>query len=75
MCLYDFRHTYISQTILDGVTILEVARLTGTSVQVIQRYYGHLVQQDSLRERLAKAQMSWWPPRKRRTCNAAIVML
>jgi integrase len=57
VCLYDFRHTYISQAILDGVTILEVARLTGTSVQMIQKHYGHLVQQDSLRERLAKVQM------------------
>ena len=57
VCLYDFRHTYISQAIRDGVTVLEVARLTGTSVQMIQKHYGHLVQQDALRERLAKVQM------------------
>jgi integrase len=57
VCLYSCRHTYISQAIMDGLTTLEVARLTGTSLMMIQRHYGHLVQQDTMRERLAKVQM------------------
>jgi hypothetical protein len=57
VCLYSCRHTYISQAILDGLTTLEVARLTGTSLLMIQRNYGHLVHQDAMRERLAKVQM------------------
>lgn len=55
-CLYSCRHTYISQAILDGLTTLDVARLTGTSLQMIDKHYGHLVQ-DAVRERLAKVQM------------------
>jgi hypothetical protein len=57
VCLYSCRHTYISQAILDGLTTLEVARLTGTSLLMIQRNYGHLVHQDAMRERLSKVQM------------------
>jgi hypothetical protein len=55
-CLYSCRHTYISQAILDGLTTLDVARLTGTSLAMIDRHYGHLVQ-DAVRERLARVQM------------------
>lgn len=55
-CLYSCRHTYISQAILDGLTTLDVARLTGTSLQMIDRHYGHLVQ-DAVRERLSRVQM------------------
>jgi integrase len=56
VCLYSCRHTYISQAILDGLTTLDVARLTGTSLAMIDKHYGHLAQ-DSVRERLAKVQM------------------
>jgi hypothetical protein len=56
VCLYSCRHTYISQAILDGLTTLDVARLTGTSLQMIDQHYGHLVQ-DAVRARIAKVQM------------------
>jgi hypothetical protein len=54
--LYTMRHTYISQAILDGLTTLDVARLTGTSLAMIDKHYGHLVQ-GSVHERIAKVGM------------------
>ncbi len=56
ICLYSCRHTYISQAILDGLNLLDVARLTGTSLKMINEHYGHLVQA-GVRERIAKVQM------------------
>lgn len=56
VCLYSCRHTYISQAILDGLNLLDVARLTGTSLKMINEHYGHLVQA-GVRERIAKVQM------------------
>lgn len=56
VCLYTLRHSFITQAISDGLTTLDVARLTGTSLAMIDRHYGHLVQSASA-ERLAKVQM------------------
>jgi len=57
VCLYVLRHSWITQAVSDGLSILDVARLTGTSVMMIERHYGHLV--DSVaRERLALVQMT-----------------
>ena len=56
VCLYTLRHSWISQAINDGMTTLDVARLTGTSVGMIEKHYGHLVA-DSARERLAAVVM------------------
>ncbi len=53
---YTLRHSFITQAISDGLTTLDVARLTGTSLAMIDRHYGHLVQSASA-ERLAKVQM------------------
>jgi hypothetical protein len=38
------------------MTTLDVARLTGTSVMMIEKHYGHLVA-SAARERLAKVKM------------------
>jgi hypothetical protein len=38
------------------MTTLEVARIVGTSLTMIEKHYGHLVN-DTARERLAKVQM------------------
>ncbi len=51
VCLYTLRHSYITQALLDGMSTLEVARLSGTSLAMIERHYGHLVMQ-SARARL-----------------------
>jgi site-specific recombinase XerD len=41
-CLYTCRHAHISQAIMDGMTTLEVARRVGTSLLMIEKFYGHL---------------------------------
>ncbi len=38
--IYSFRHFYAVNTLRNGVGVFEVARNMGTSVQVIQEYYG-----------------------------------
>jgi len=55
-CLYTLRHSFITQAIIDGLTTLDVARLCGTSVMMIEKHYGHLVA-SAARERLAKVTM------------------
>jgi integrase len=55
-CLYTLRHSFITQALLDGVSTLEVAKLVGTSLPMIEKHYGHLVF-DRARERLAKVQI------------------
>jgi integrase len=55
-CLYTLRHSLITQALLDGVSTLEVSKIVGTSLTMIEKHYGHLVH-DTARERLAKVQM------------------
>jgi integrase len=55
-CLYTLRHSFITQAITDGMTTLDVARLCGTSVGMIEKHYGHLVA-NSARARLAAVTM------------------
>jgi len=42
--------------LLDGMSTLEVTRIVGTSLAMIEKHYGHLVN-DTARERLAKVQI------------------
>ena len=53
VCLYTLRHSWITTAILEGLTPLEVARLVGTSLAMIDKHYGHLAQ-TAAKERLAK---------------------
>jgi site-specific recombinase XerD len=53
VCLYTLRHSFITQTLLEGLSTLEVSRMVGTSLTMIEKHYGHLVT-DTARERLAK---------------------
>lgn len=39
---YALRHTFISEAIQNGVDVFTVAKLVGTSIQMIQKHYGHL---------------------------------
>ena len=55
-CLYTLRHSFITQALLDGMSTLEVAKMVGTSLAMIEKHYGHLVQ-TTARERLAKVQL------------------
>jgi integrase len=40
--IYDLRHTYATWSLAAGVDIYTVARRMGTSLQMIDRTYGHL---------------------------------
>jgi site-specific recombinase XerD len=55
-CLYTLRHSFITQAITDGMTTLDVARLCGTSVGMIEKHYGHLVA-GAARQRLTAVTM------------------
>ncbi len=54
--LYVLRHSWITEALRAGTSTLDVARLTGTSLPMIEANYGHLVM-DGARERLAKVVM------------------
>lgn len=55
-CLYTLRHSWITAALLGGMSPLEVAKLVGTSLIMIDKNYGHLAS-ESARERLAKVPM------------------
>lgn len=56
VCLYTLRHSFITEALTKGMSTLDVARLVGTSVMMIEKHYGHLVA-SAARERLAKVTM------------------
>lgn len=41
--LYTLRHAWITDAIVAGVDLLSVSKLAGTSLQMIEKHYGHLV--------------------------------
>lgn len=51
---YDLRHAAISRWLAGGLSTFEAAKLAGTSVQMIDKHYGHLLQGVTA-ERLNKA--------------------
>lgn len=54
--LYSLRHCAISEMLVGGIDPMTVARIAGTSVNMIQRHYGHLIK-DSVVAKLAKVKM------------------
>jgi integrase len=56
---YAMRHTYASFALDAGVTLFELARLMGTSVNVIDDTYGHLVRDSHDRVRAALEARAW----------------
>ncbi len=38
---YDLRHSYITRSLLKGTPVATVAALVGTSIGMIDRFYGH----------------------------------
>jgi integrase len=52
---YELRHTFASEALAAGVSIFQLSRLMGASVEVIETHYGHLVREseDHLRVLLA----------------------
>jgi integrase len=53
---YTLRHSWISAALVSGMSTLDVARLTGTSLLMIEKHYGHLVD-GAARLRLAAVSM------------------
>jgi len=55
--IYDLRSTFISNALASGPTVFETARIAGTSVKMIERHYGALLDtaHESLLERLEAA--------------------
>lgn len=47
VCAYTLRHSVITELIRKSVPALTVAQLAGTSIVMIERHYGHLVQGDA----------------------------
>ncbi len=50
--VYALRHSWITDAIVGGMDVVTAARLTGTSVEMINKNYGHLVQ-GAARDKLA----------------------
>lgn len=46
-CAYTLRHSTITDLVRSGVPTLTVAQLSGTSVMMVQRFYGHLQREDA----------------------------
>ena len=42
--IYDLRSTFASQALAAGVSVFELGRIMGTSVRMIERHYGALLQ-------------------------------
>jgi integrase len=55
--LYTLRHSWITEALMGGLSTLEVGKITGTSLVMIQQHYGHLVS-TSASKRLAKLQLT-----------------
>lgn len=56
VCLYTLRHSFVTQSLMDGMSTLDVARISGTSLAMIERHYGHLVMH-AARERLERVNL------------------
>jgi integrase len=53
---YSYRHTYLTNAMERGVSSAAVAELTGTSLTMIEKHYGHLASKhDHLRAAAARA--------------------
>lgn len=47
VCAYTLRHSVVTDLVRDGLPVLTVAQLAGTSVAMVERHYGHLVRDDA----------------------------
>jgi integrase len=43
---YSLRHTYITMRLMEGVNVYQLSSNVGTSVEMIENYYGHLLNRD-----------------------------
>jgi integrase len=52
-CAYSLRHAVITDLVRNGLDLFTVAKISGTSVSMIEKHYGHL-QQEHAREALER---------------------
>lgn len=59
--VYDLRSTFASNALAAGVTVFELARVMGTSVTMIERHYGALLDgaQAGIAGRLDARKRNW----------------
>lgn len=53
---YTLRHSTITDLVNDGLPLLTIAQISGTSAEMIERHYGHLTR-DAATEALARLQL------------------
>lgn len=53
---YTLRHSIITDLVNEGLALLTIAQISGTSAEMIERHYGHLVR-NAATEALAKLQL------------------
>lgn len=54
--MYVLRHVAISEMLVAGMDTLTVAKIAGTSMDMISRHYGHLIKGRAIADQLAKVQ-------------------
>ena len=54
--MYSLRHVSISEMLVSGIDPMTVAKIAGTSVEMISRHYGHLIK-DKIVAQLAKVKV------------------
>src|SRR5439155_12316471 len=57
---YCFRHTYATFRLMEGIDVYFLARQMGTSVQMIEDYYGHITPAKNA-ERILQGIPGWEP--------------
>jgi integrase len=57
VCLYTLRHSFITEALLGGMSTLEVSKMTGTSLVMVDKFYGHLAQ-TTARAKLARLNLT-----------------
>lgn len=57
VCLYTLRHSFITQALQDGLPVSDVGKYVGTSAQMIEKNYHHLIH-SHVRARLIKVVMA-----------------
>jgi integrase len=74
-CTYCFRHTYATFRLSEGVNQYMLATQMGTSVEMIEEHYGHIVpvkNAERILQRvssLTRAFRDWDRPKARRSCS------
>lgn len=56
--MYSLRHVAISEMLVSGIDPMTVAKIAGTSTEIISRHYGHLIREKIIAQ-LSKVNVLW----------------